>query len=90
MSAGNNVGKSVKVLYFAGLREALGCGSEKVDLPEDIATVGALRDWLAGQGRAKLASAKNLRCAVNQDMAGPEAPIRDGDEIAFFPPVTGG
>jgi sulfur-carrier protein len=81
---------SVKVLYFAGLREALGRASESVDLPEDIATVGALRDWLAGQGRAKLASAKNLRCAVNQDMAGPDATICDGDEIAFFPPVTGG
>ena len=81
---------SVKVLYFAGLREALGRASENVDLPEGIATVGALRDWLAGQGRDKLTSAKNLRCAVNQDMVGPEAPIRDGDEIAFFPPVTGG
>ena len=81
---------SVKVLYFAGLREALGRASESVDLPEDIATVGALRDWLVGQGSDKLASAKNLRCAVNQDMARPDAPIRDGDEIAFFPPVTGG
>ena len=85
-----SVGKNVKVLYFAGLREALGRGSENIELPEGIATVGALRDWLAGQGRDKLASAKNLRCAVNQDMVGPEAPIRDGDEVAFFPPVTGG
>ena len=81
---------SVKILYFAGLREALGRASENVELPAGIHTVGALRDWLAGQGRDKLASAKNLRCAVNQDMAGPDAAIRDGDEIAFFPPVTRG
>jgi len=49
-----------------------------------------LRDTLVGQGRAALATAKNLRCAVNQDMAGLDAPVKDGDEIAFFPPVTGG
>ena len=42
------------------------------------------------QGREKLASAKNLRCAVNQELAGLDAPVREGDEIAFFPPVTGG
>jgi molybdopterin synthase sulfur carrier subunit len=53
-------------------------------------TVGALRDWLVAQGRAQLATAKNLRCAVNQDMAGLDAAVREGDEIAFFPPVTGG
>ncbi|NJD24294.1 MAG: molybdopterin converting factor subunit 1 [Betaproteobacteria bacterium] len=81
---------SVRILYFAGLREALGKAGETIDLPAGIATIGALRDWLAADGRDKLASAKNLRCAVNQAMAGPEAPVRDGDEVAFFPPVTGG
>jgi len=81
---------SVKVLYFAGLKEALGMAGESVELPAGVATVGALRDWLSAQGREKLASAKNLRCAVNQDMAGLDAPVREGDEIAFFPPVTGG
>jgi molybdopterin synthase sulfur carrier subunit len=81
---------SVRVLYFAGLREALGRAGETVELPAGVNTVGGLRDWLAGQGRERLASAKNLRCAVNQDMASPEAPVRDGDEVAFFPPVTGG
>jgi molybdopterin synthase sulfur carrier subunit len=49
-----------------------------------------LRDWLVAEGRGALATAKNLRCAVNQDMAGLDAPVREGDEIAFFPPVTGG
>jgi len=81
---------SVQVLYFAGLREALGCSGESLDLPAGVATVGALRDWLVGQGRAALATARNLRCAVNQDMAGLDAAVKDGDEIAFFPPVTGG
>ncbi|UCV02035.1 molybdopterin converting factor subunit 1 [Dechloromonas denitrificans] len=81
---------SVKILYFASLKEALGMAGESVELPAGVATVGALRDWLVGRGREKLASAKNLRCAVNQDMAGLDAPVREGDEIAFFPPVTGG
>jgi molybdopterin synthase sulfur carrier subunit len=81
---------SVKVLYFAGLKETLGLSGETVDLPEGVGTVGSLRDWLVGQGRAALATAKNLRCAVNQDMARLDAAIQDGDEVAFFPPVTGG
>ena len=81
---------SVKVLYFAGLKEALGLPGETIDLPASVATVGALRDWLVEQGRDKLATAKNLRCAVNQDMAKLDALIEDGDEVAFFPPVTGG
>jgi molybdopterin synthase sulfur carrier subunit len=81
---------SVRVLYFAGLREAFGCAGEAIELPANVATVGALRDLLVGQGRDMLASAKNLRCAVNQEMAGPEVTIKDGDEVAFFPPVTGG
>ena len=81
---------SVRVLYFAGLREAFGCAGESIDLPAEVATVAALRDLLVGQGREKLASAKNLRCAVNQEMAGPGVAIKDGDEVAFFPPVTGG
>ena len=81
---------TVKVLYFASLKEALGTSGETVDLPVGVSTVGGLRDWLAGQGRARLGSATNLRCAVNQDMAGPDTAVGDGDEIAFFPPVTGG
>lgn len=81
---------NVKVLYFASLREAFGIASETVNLPEDVKTVGALRDWLIKQGRAELATAKNLRSAVNQEMANAATPIGDGDEVAFFPPVTGG
>ena len=81
---------SVNILYFASLKEALGLAGESVDLPASVTTVATLRDWLIAQGRDKLASAKNLRCAVNQELAGLDAPVREGDEIAFFPPVTGG
>ncbi|PKO82992.1 MAG: molybdopterin converting factor subunit 1 [Betaproteobacteria bacterium HGW-Betaproteobacteria-11] len=82
----------VKVLFFAGLREALGVAAEAVDVPAGIVQVGALRDWLAARGEPwpALATAKNLRVAVNQHMVGLDAPLNSGDEIAFFPPVTGG
>ncbi|MDP2135118.1 MAG: molybdopterin converting factor subunit 1 [Sulfuritalea sp.] len=83
---------NVKVLFFAGLREALGTGSESLALPSGVATVGGLRDHLAARGEAwaALATAKNLRVAINQQMVGMEAPVKAGDEVAFFPPVTGG
>lgn len=82
----------MKILFFAGLREALGCSSEALALPPGVATVGALRDHLAARGDAwaALATAKNLRYAVNQAMVGAEAGVTDDDEVAFFPPVTGG
>lgn len=81
---------SLRILYFASLREAFGTSGETFELPAAVGNVGQLRDHLVGQGRTALASAKNLRCAVNQEMAGLDAPVADGDEIAFFPPVTGG
>ena len=83
----------VKVLFFASLREQLGIAYEEMDLPAGIATVAALRSHLARRGGAwegALAEKKNVRAAVNQDMVKPGAAIRAGDEIAFFPPVTGG
>jgi len=81
---------SVKILYFAGLKETLGLAGETVVLPAGVASVGALRDWLAANGRAALITTKNLRCAVNQNIARLDTPVGEGDEIAFFPPVTGG
>ena len=82
----------VKLLYFANLRESLGLAYEAIDLPPDVRNVAALRNHLAMRGKQweLLAHAKNLRAAVNQDMADDEALVADGDEIAFFPPVTGG
>jgi len=83
----------VKVLFFAGLREQLGTAAEEIDLPAGVSTVGALRAHLAKRGnswKGALAEGKLVRSAINQDMAQPSAPIKAGDEVAFFPPVTGG
>lgn len=81
----------VKVLYFAGLREQLGTPGEDLDVP--ATTVAGLRSQLMARGGAwqsALAQGKALRVAVNQEMAQPTTPVRPGDEVAFFPPVTGG
>jgi molybdopterin synthase sulfur carrier subunit len=83
----------VKVLFFASLREQLGTGAEDMELPAGVSTVAALRSHLRSRGGAyeRVFSDKNLvRAAVNQDMAQPGAAIKAGDEVAFFPPVTGG
>ena len=82
----------LKLRFFASLREALGCSEEVVALPADARTLGALRVILAARGGEwqRLTGSRTLRCAVNQVMADDTAVIADGDEIAFFPPVTGG
>ena len=83
----------VKVLYFASIREKLGRDAEELDLPAGVATIAGLRSHLRSRGGAwadALADTKLLRTAVNQDMVPPAATIKAGDEVAFFPPVTGG
>ena len=83
----------VKILYFARLKETLGIGSEEITLPPSISTLGQLRETLVlrgGEWTQALAETSSVRAAVNQEMASAERPVRDGDEIAFFPPVTGG
>jgi molybdopterin synthase sulfur carrier subunit len=83
----------VKVLYFAALRERLGTSGEEIELPAGVGTVAALRAHLRSRGGAwqeALADGKLVRMAVNQDMAQASAAIKAGDEVAFFPPVTGG
>jgi len=83
---------SNKLLYFASLREALGVSSEVVTLPDGVTDIAQLRAYLAARGEPwqVLVATKNLRAAVNQTLVGSETGIQDGDEIAFFPPVTGG
>jgi len=81
------------LLYFARLKEALGCDRERIDLPADVADVAGLVTWLRCRGGAwdtELAPGTPVRAAVNQDMARGDTLLRDGDEVAFFPPVTGG
>ncbi len=81
----------IRVRYFASLREALG-PDELVDLPAG-GTASAARDLLLARGARHaevLARGRAVRCAVNQTMADENTPLADGDELAFFPPVTGG
>lgn len=82
---------SIRILYFAALRESLGQAEEVLEL-NGLLTLGALRQTLAARPGdwAVLGTMKNLKAAVNQTMAGPDTPLKDGDEVAFFPPVTGG
>ena len=83
----------VTVRYFASLREALGKEAEELELPAGVATVAALRAHLRARGGAygeALAEKRLVRAALNQDMVGAGAAVKSGDEVAFFPPVTGG
>ena len=81
------------ILYFARLREVLGVSTEQVDLPQDARDIASLTQWLRTRGGAwdaELAPSKVFRVAVNQVISDAQTPLADGDEIAFFPPVTGG
>jgi molybdopterin synthase sulfur carrier subunit len=83
----------VRLVYLARLREAFGIAGERIDLPRDVCTVASLLAWLARRGGAwasELAPGRAVRVAVNHDVARAETPIRAGDEVALFPPVTGG
>ncbi|WP_455373088.1 molybdopterin converting factor subunit 1 [Limibacillus halophilus] len=83
----------MKLLYFAWLRQRIGVGEEEIELPAGIATVGDLIDWLAARGpnyAAALEQREKLRVAVNQEYAQADDPVKAGDEVALFPPVTGG
>jgi molybdopterin synthase sulfur carrier subunit len=83
----------LRILYFAWLRERTGCAEEEIALPEHVTTVGDLVAWLSARDAAHARAFDNprlIRVAVNQDFADARSPVRAGDEIAFFPPVTGG
>jgi molybdopterin synthase sulfur carrier subunit len=83
----------ITVLYFARLREALGKSSERMALPATVRDVEGLRTVLVARGgewEQELAPSRPVRAAVNQAMAQGDTQVADGDEIAFFPPVTGG
>ena len=83
----------MRIRYFAWLKQRTGCAEEEVDPPAGVDTVGALVAWL-GERHPRLAEAAAaagvVRCAVNQEYAEADAPVRAGDEVALFPPVTGG
>jgi molybdopterin synthase sulfur carrier subunit len=81
------------LLYFAWVRQKVGKSQEQFDLPDDVKSVRALTERLRGCGDGyaeAFSDLKRVRAAVNQEHVGFDAPIADGDEVAFFPPVTGG
>jgi molybdopterin synthase sulfur carrier subunit len=83
----------VTVRFFASVKERLGRDAEELELPAGVGTVAALRAHLMARGgdwQAVFSEKKLIRAAVNQEMAPPAAAIKAGDEVAFFPPVTGG
>lgn len=83
----------MKLLYFAWLKQRTGVAEEDVTPPAAVTTVAGLLEWLKGRGPGYAAAFKDLsvvRVAVNQQFARPDHPVRAGDEVALFPPVTGG
>ena len=83
----------IQLRFFAGLREALGTGSELIELPPQVRTVGEVHEHLLARGGVwaeTLAQKKSLRMAYDQEITDPATQIAEGGEVAFFPPVTGG
>jgi sulfur-carrier protein len=83
----------MKLIYFAWLRSRIGLAEERVELPAGVGNVGQLLDWLKTRGpgyAAALVDASVVRVAVNQDYVGLDHALAPGDEVALFPPVTGG
>ena len=83
----------MKLLYFAWLRARIGHAEEELAVPDEVRDVAGLLQWLQGRGGAHAEALRDLsviRVAVNQEYVGRDHPIREGDEVALFPPVTGG
>ena len=83
----------MKVLYFAWLKAKTGIGEESVQAPPGTTTVAQLIEHLKTRSpghAAAFATLSVVRVAVNQDYGGLDTPVKPGDEVAFFPPVTGG
>ena len=83
----------MKLLYFAWLRVRIGKAEESVDVPAGVTTVAGLLDWLRTRGPGFAEALKDtriVRVAVNQRYVAGDHPVKTGDEVALFPPVTGG
>ena len=83
----------MKILYFAWLRQKTGIYAEDVEMPPEISDVASLLDWLKERNSNfadALADFDSIRVAVNQEFAELDAPVAQDDEVAIFPPMTGG
>ena len=83
----------MRIRYFAWLKHRVGLAEEEVDPPAEVSSLAALKAWLAErhEGFAQaLAQPGVVRCAVNQEYVPEDTALRPDDEVAFFPPVTGG
>jgi molybdopterin synthase sulfur carrier subunit len=83
----------MKLLYFAWLRTKIGTAEETIDPPGEVATVAALIEWLKRRGPGfadALKEPRLVRVAINREYVGLDHKVKPDDEIAFFPPVTGG
>ncbi len=81
----------LKIVYLAGLADSLGLREEHLDLPAGVTDVASLQAWLIARGETwELLGATSVRLAVNHQLATGTHPLQSGDEVAFFPPVTGG
>lgn len=82
----------VRLRFFASLRETLGVADEKLELPDRVSDVATLTSWLRNRGGTwnSALSDPRLHVAVNQEIVKRDTAVVDGDEIAWFPPVTGG
>lgn len=83
----------MKILYFAWVRQKIGKSEEELELPVGVTTIAELVDWLRSRGEVyadALADTGRLRAARNREHAPFDSTLADTDEIAFFPPVTGG
>ena len=83
----------LELRFFASLREALGVPQESITIPMEVKTIADLRSYLAQRSDVwaeVLGNNKAIRCALNHQMVDADTPLKDGAEVAFFPPVTGG
>ena len=83
----------MKILYFARLRQIIGRGQDDVVVPTDVKTIRALIEFLRGRDPSlaeALADLRTLKVAVNQKQSSFDASLEGANEVAFFPPVTGG
>jgi molybdopterin synthase sulfur carrier subunit len=83
----------LKIVYFASLKDRIGRSEESIDLPMSVSSVDSLIEHLStrhGDEWSSIINGSTVLVAVNHEMSDRSAPVREGDEVAFFPPVTGG